>query len=598
MNSPSDTILKDAAGCTDSVKLMRLARNWKKSRDEARKQFTHTRRLAILCSATSDTYAPLLDVTTAARGLFLETWQAPYGTWQQQIIDAASEFHKFKPEVVLLHLTHADLTQWPALNATSDDADHAAEEEAKQLLASCDGIRKKHTCPVLLTNFHLPSHDSLSNLSAQLPASRSLHVQRVNLALARLAPAHVILLDIAGMSARFGVQRWIDPVAWLHAKQPMSYDAMPIFAQATAAVLSSLWLGCAKCIVLDLDNTLWGGVVADDGVEGIKLGQGSSEGEAFLDFQRFLRELRDRGILLAVCSKNQDAIARGAFEQHDEMLLKLSDFSAFVANFTPKADNLRAIAKSLNIGLDSLVFVDDNPVERDQMRQFAPQVRVLELPDDPSQYVAALASCFHFEAQTVTDEDLGRVAAYAANQKRDALAADITDVGEFLKSLNMIATLGPYTEKDIPRATQLINKSNQFNLCTRRYTQEEIETIAGDPTGVTLCIRLRDRFGDYGLISAIHGAVRDGELEIENWVMSCRVLDRTVEQTAINHLAAEASLRGCTRVSGRYLPTAKNALVKEHYAKLGFQADGANAWKLDLKKFIPFASPIKIEGNP
>ncbi len=604
MNAPAnlEKVLREASGCLDCVKLMRLARNWKKLQTEARPSFAEARRLAILCGATSDIYTPLLEVCSAARGLFLETWQAPFGTWNQQILADNSAFHSFQPEAVLLHLTSADLSRWPALGTNAAEADRAAEDEARDILNACDSIHRKHAIPIFLANFHLPPFDPLSNLAAQLPSSRSLHVQRVNLVLARLAPSFVTLVDVAGLAARFGIQRWIDPVAWAHAKQPMSYDAMPIFTQALAAILGSLWVGSAKCIVLDLDNTLWGGIVADDGLEGIRLGQGSTEGEAYLEFQRYLLELRDRGILLAVCSKNQESIARSVFEQHDDMLIKMSHLSAFVANFDPKADSVRAISRMLNLGLDTFVFVDDNPVEREQMRQFAPQVRVVDLPADPGQYVAALAASFHFETTNVTREDLDRASAYAVNQKRAELATQITDLGEFLRSLEMRAQLLPYTVRDIPRIAQLINKSNQFNLCTHRHTQEEIEAFARDPDRVTLCIRLRDRFGDNGLISAIHGVLRKGCLEIETWVMSCRVLDRAVEQAALNHLARETAKRGCHSIAGRYLPTAKNGLVREHYQRLGFQCartapDGTTSWKLDLTRFIPFVCPIQTETS-
>ena len=592
-------ILKDASGCLDCVGLMRLSRAWEKLRAQARPHFLQTRRLALLCGETSDTYAPLLNLCLASRGLYPELFQTPYGTWQQQILDSGSELHAFRPEIAVLHLTLHQLTCWPDLKCSVEQAERAAQDEAAQILRWCETLHEKHRIPIFLTNFHLPPDNSLGNLAARLPASRDLHVNRVNLALARNAPSHVTLVDVAGAAGRFGVNRWLDSTAWFHAKQPMSYDAMPFFVQSLAALIAGSCMGSAKCIVLDLDNTLWGGVVADEGLEGIRLGHGSAEGEAYQDFQRYLLELRRRGILLAVCSKNEESIAREVFEKHDQMLIKLSDLSAFMVNFTPKADNAREIARQLNIGLDTLVFVDDNPVEREQMRQLAPQLKVVELPADPGGYVRTLEQSFLFETPSITEEDLTRAESYAANQKRTTLAAQITNIEDFLRSLDMRAILTPYVPSHLERITQLINKSNQFNLCTVRYTAAEVKSIAQDSSRITLSIRLQDRFGDNGLISAIHGQIVEHNLVIENWVMSCRVLDRGVEQVAMNLLVSIARQRGCKMIQGTYLPTPKNGLVREHYRRLGFDlihtaSDGKTDWRLGLESFTPNSHRIQI----
>jgi len=596
-------VLREASSCLDCVTLMRLARTWEKLYPQARVHFAQARRVALLCGATSDTYAPLLNLCLAARGLYPEIFQTPYGTWQQQILDSESALHTFRPEIAILHLTLQQLSCWPELDCSTAQAERAAKNEVAQILRWCEMLQQKHRLPIFLTNVHPPASNSFGNLAARLPASPGLHVNRVNLALAQNAPSYVTLVDVAGAAASFGVHRWIDSTAWYHAKQPMSYDAMPFFVQSLSALIASSCMGSTKCIVLDLDNTLWGGVVADDGIENIRLGQGSAEGEAYQDFQRYLLELRRRGILLAVCSKNEESIAREIFEKHDQMLVKLSDLSAFIVNFSPKADNARQIAHQLNIGLDSLVFLDDNPAEREQMRQLAPQLKVVELPADPGAYVRALEQSFLFETPTITQEDLTRAESYAANQKRTTFATQITDIQEFLRSLDMRAVLAPYGPPHLDRITQLINKSNQFNLCVVRYTPAEVESIALDPSRITLSVRLRDRFGDNGLISAVHGRTVERCLAIENWVMSCRVLDRGVEQVAINHLVSAARQRGCKTIQGTYLPTPKNGLVREHYRRLGFELvhtapDGGMQWKLDVKSFLPFSPPIQISMEP
>ena len=585
-------LLKEARLSGDCVALMKFARQWQRIAGEARSLLPQSRRLALLCSATSDTYAPLLEVCAAANGLALRVQATPYGTWQQQILEVESALHEFAPELALLHLTHRDLSQWPSLDATHDEAEQAAAGEAAEILEWCRKLHERHAIPVFLTNFHGPPVSGLGNLNARLAAAPDLHIARVNLALARHAPSWLVLVDVAGLASRFGVDRWFDPTAWHHAKQPLAYDAMPLFVQSFGALLASCCLASAKCVILDLDNTLWGGVVADDGLDGIRIGQGNAEGEAYQEFQRYLLGLRRRGVLLAVCSKNQDKLAREPFENHDQMLIKLPDLAAFVANFQPKADNVRAIARHLNLGVDSFVFVDDSPAEREQMRQLLPAIKVVDLPQDPSHFVAALERSLFFETPALTKEDLSRAVSYAANARRAELASKTSDIKEFLRSLEMRAALGCYEVPHLERITQLINKSNQFNLCTRRHTLAEVEAMARDAAWVTLWIRLQDRFGDHGLISAIHGCVKGEMLAIENWVMSCRVLDRGVEHLAVAQLARQAVERGCRTIHGLYLPTSKNALVRDHYRKLGFtlvhgKSDGTTTWHLNLASFSP-----------
>jgi FkbH-like protein len=593
-------VLRDALDCFDCVKMMGLGRNWQKLRGEAQVRFAQKRRLAVLCGATSEIYSPLLEVCSAARGLYLELFQTPYGTWQQNILDQGSALYAFRPELALIHLTLNQLTHWPPLEASFEQVEELAKKDADEILRWCTVFHEKHAIPIFLTNFHLPPNDSLGNLSARLPSSSSAHVNRVNLILSAKAPSYVTLIDVAGLAARFGIQRWFDPVAWYHAKQPFSYDAMPVFVQSVSASLASSCLGSSKCIVLDLDHTLWGGVVADEGLDGIRLGQGNAEGEAFQDFQRYLLKLRKRGVLLAVCSKNEDSLAREVFEKHDQMLIKLSDLSGFIVNFQPKADNIRQLARDLNIGLDAMVLIDDNPVEREQMRQLAPEVKVVEISADPGSYVTALEKAFLFETTSITKEDLNRAASYSANQQRAKLATEITDIREFLRSLQMRAFLSPYLQPQLQRITQLINKSNQFNLCTVRFTLGELEAIAGDSKRITLGVRLLDCFGDNGLISAIHGLVDGQRFRIENWVMSCRVLDRGVEQVALNYLVEAARKRGCKLIEGSYRPTVKNGLVREHYQRLGFQLlqtdkDGTTNWNLDLNSFVSNPPHIQVE---
>jgi FkbH-like protein len=349
--------------------------------------------------------------------------------------------------------------------------------------------------------------------------------------------------------------------------------------------------------VLDLDNTLWGGVIGDDGLEGIALGQGSPLGEAYTAFQVYVRELSRRGVILAVCSKNDAAVAGEPFERHPDMVLKPADIACFVANWQNKADNLRAIAQQLNIGLDALCFIDDNPFERNLVRQELPMVAVPEVSDDPTGYAVALADGGYFESLGVTEEDRERTGQYQGNSAREALKAAVTDLPAYLRGLEMQLLWKRFDRIGLQRIVQLINKSNQFNLTTRRYTEAEVEAVMADPDAFGLQLRLTDRFGDNGIIAVVIGRKQPSlDLVIDTWLMSCRVLGRQVEAATLNLIAQEAVRSGARRLVGEYIPTAKNSMVRDHYARLGFAAVTGEPDRsvLDLAGFTPADTFIHV----
>ena len=351
----------------------------------------------------------------------------------------------------------------------------------------------------------------------------------------------------------------------------------------------------------DLDNTLWGGVVGDDGIEGIVLGQGSAAGEAYLAFQRYAASLAERGVVLALCSKNDAEIVEHVFKNHPEMHLKREAIAAAAVNWTDKATNLRQLASTLELGLDSLVFVDDNPAERDIVRRELPMVAVPELPDDVAHYAATLAAAGYFESVAFTAEDSARSRQYAQNAQRQELLATATDMEGFLKSLDMRLDARPPANGDLASLTQLINKSNQFNLTTRRYTAEEVERAVNDPEVVVRGFRLVDKFGDNGLIAVIIARPHEQEstaLAVDTWLMSCRVLGRGVEAACLRVLAHEAARRGAKALIGEYRPTPRNGMVRDHYPRLGFAPAGnggeASYWRLDLQHFSEPECHIRI----
>jgi FkbH-like protein len=353
---------------------------------------------------------------------------------------------------------------------------------------------------------------------------------------------------------------------------------------------------------MDLDNTLWGGVVAEEGLDGIELGDTSPRGEAFKAFQKYALSLQQRGVLLAVCSKNDHARAMEPFEQHPEMVLRPQHLVAFKANWEPKSENLRRIAAELNLGLDSFVFVDDNPAEIEIVRQFVPEVTTLLLGPDPAAYVGQLKDGRFFEPKRLTAEDARRTEQYQSEARRQNLLASVTDMAAYLESLEMEARLSSFSALDAPRIAQLIAKSNQFNLTTRRRTEAEVAGLIDMSDHACFSVRLQDRFGDHGLVAVIIGRVEKDTMEIDTWLMSCRVLKRQVEEATLNELAGLARNRGCARLEGLYLPTARNEMVRDFYARLGFTLISENEqcrrFELALEKFQPSPTHIKIIHLP
>jgi FkbH-like protein len=408
------------------------------------------------------------------------------------------------------------------------------------------------------------------------------------------AEESVLFLDIARLSARDGIDAWFDTTRWLQGKIEIAPSAAPLYGEIVARLVAAQRGQSKKCLVLDLDNTLWGGVVGDVGLEGLVLGEGSAAGEAHLALQQYAKALKERGIVLAVCSKNELATAEDAFHNHPEMVLKRSDIAAFAANWTDKAENLRQIAAQLNIGLDSLVFVDDNPAERARVRDSLPMVAVPELPIDPAHYVRCIANAGYFEAIAFTEEDRLRVGQYASNVERETARSSYQSMDDYLRGLDMSVVFGPIGAVDLARATQLINKTNQFNTTTRRLNSEELAAIAAAAQNITLQFRLIDRFGDNGLVSVMILCQDPGEpdvLDVLNWVMSCRVFGRQLEDEAMNIAVEIARTRGARRLRGDIIATKKNAVISGLYRDLGFAPVSAlsipdtTRWILDVSDY-------------
>jgi FkbH-like protein len=525
------------------------------------------KKLAILGGATTHFLVPLIRLFAFQRGVLLTIYESGFGLFEQEIWGESPTLRAFEPDIIHFHVSSHNL----GLAPVSPDPARVVADLKTRYLELYRAAAQRFGCALIVNNFETSSERALGSLDGVLPGSRNSIVRALNEALVRELPPQTYLNDIEQLSSVCGKDLWCDARLWHETKTALSFACHPHYAHRLSSLLGALAGKSKKCLVLDLDNTLWGGVIGDDGLDGIKLGAGQPAGEAFVEFQMYVKALKERGILLAVASKNEADNALLPFRQHSDMALKESDISCFVANWGPKDQSLRRIAEQLNIGLDSLVFFDDNPAERDLVSRSLPAVTVIDVPADPSLYVQALDKANLFDMVAVTSEDRIRAEFFQDNQAREQLIASTASYEDFLRQLHMRAVIEPVTMKNLARVAQLINKTNQFNLTTRRMTEAQVQALVGNPDSYTSTIRLDDKFGANGLISVVIGAIKSGSLEIENWLMSCRVLKRGVEFLEMQRLVEFCRNRGLEVIIGRYLPTAKNDLVRNHYAELGFE---------------------------
>lgn len=556
--------------------------------------------LAVLSNSTTDFLVPGLVASAARHGIALEVVQPDYDQVVQEALNPDSRVNRSRPDAVLLALDFRALPLRPSLG----DAEASAltvHGVLGYLQTIRDGIKANSNALCIFQTFAPPVESLFGSLDRALPGTLRNLIDSVNRELGRyVLGSGDVLLDVAGLAETVGLADWHNSRLWNLGKFPFSSDLIPLYCDHVARSLAALRGKSSKVLALDLDNTVWGGVIGDDGLEGIKVAQGDASGEAHLAVQRLALDLRQRGIVLAVCSKNTDAVAREPFEKHPEMLLKLEHIAVFQANWNDKATNLQAIAEELSLGLDSIVFLDDSPVERGLVRKLLPQVRVPELPEDPAWYARTLAAAGYFEAAAFAGEDIKRAGFYQDNARRAALQKQVGGVGAYLASLDMSINFRPFDATGRARIVQLINKSNQYNLTTRRYTDPEVAAAESDPEVFTLQVRLTDIFGDNGMISVvICRPAEAGVWEIDTWLMSCRVLGRKVENMVLREILEHAREAGIQKLAGTYRPTGRNQLVIDHYANLGFakvseEESGLTRWELPVSAADPESAPMEV----
>jgi FkbH-like protein len=553
-------------------------------------------RLAVAGSHTTSHLAALLPVALARHGIATEIHEAPYGQYEQQIRDPQSALTSFAPDVVLLLIDERDV-RFPQISP-DPRAELAAETQRWTSLWSA--LREHTGATIIQTTFVPRADDVLGHLALTTPGSRRRMIRALNLDLGDLATGDVHLVDAEQLASAVGSRVWSDDKYWFVAKQSFGLGAIPALARELAAVTAAALGLTRKVLVLDLDNTLWGGVIGEDGLSGIELG-GGARGEAYQAVQEHALALRRRGVLLTVVSKNAEA--RAAFLSHPDMRLSLDDLVAFRASWDDKAAVIRQLAQDLSLGLDAFVFMDDNPFEREAVREALPEVEVVDLPDDATGYLAALARHPGLEPGILTQEDAGRTAQYQALAQASQSRAAATTPQEYLAGLSMEAVFTPVDDVSLPRVVQLIGKTNQFNLTARRHRQAEVEALTGQDRAVHLTLRMRDRYADHGLVGVVL-AVPDGEdLRVDTWLMSCRVLGRGAEVVTMRAIAEVAHAKGFRRIVGEHVATGRNEPAREAYPRCGFTAlsqdDDVTVYALDLQHdTVPDPGIIAIQMEP
>jgi FkbH-like protein len=523
-------------------------------------------RVAVLGDAATQHYAEALSSNLKMRGWWPEIYEAEYDSIVQETLDPGSGLFRHEPQfVVFFNVSQALFERF-----SRSDPSALLDEVVEGIQSAWSLVASRTNATILQHNFALPLTRPYGNSTNEHTSSFSGFVMRLNGRLVELArAANVKLIDTEFQSAFFGKRQWFDERLWCQARQGLSPSYIPPLVKAVAdSILCELGV-TIKCVIVDLDNTLWGGILADDGMDKIEVGQ-TEVGLAFSRFQLALKELAARGILLAVCSKNNQQNVLEVIDQHPDMMLRVKDFACIVANFGDKVNNILAIRDRLNIGMDSIVFLDDTPFERELVRKALPELQVPDLPEDPADFVAEMARWNLFEGKLATPEDLARLSYYQADAARDAVRAKYTGLADFLADLNMRAEIAGFDDFTLPRAHQLVQRSNQFNLTTRRYSHSELATMARDPDVSAFCIRLHDRLGDNGVIAVVILRREARSAIVDTWIMSCRVLGRQVEDLTLRLIVDRARLWECDKVVGHYLPTAKNALVADLYPRLGF----------------------------
>lgn len=552
-------------------------------------------KLAIVSDSASQFLKSAIKGYGIEKEIDFDIYEADYNQIDLQVFDFSSELYEYEPEFIFINYSSEHLLK-EFYKKTKNQQFNFSNDKITHFKKIVDTLNSKLKSKIIVNNYLEINDNVFGNFASKVEISFIYQVRKLNFQLMDFSreTKNLFIADFTSLQSQYGYHFTFDPKLYTNADIVYSIDFIPYIAKSITDIVCSISGIFKKCLILDLDNTVWGGIIGDDGIEGIQIGD-LGIGKAFTELQLWAKQLKQRGIILCVCSKNTEEIAKEPFAQHPEMVLKLEDIAVFMANWDNKVDNIKYIQNVLNIGFDSMVFLDDNPFEREMVRIGISDITVPNLPEDPAEYLGYLRTLNLFETASFTDEDEIRTQQYQEEAKRNILQKSFGNEEDFLKNLNMLSDLKPFNKFTIPRVAQLTQRSNQFNLRTIRYTEEEILQIADSKEYFSLSFTLEDTFGEHGLIGIIILKNIDNESAfIDSWIMSCRVLKRGMENFTLNKIVELAKEKGFNRIIGEYIPTKKNAIVKNHYLDLGFRSEGEE-WILELANFEPLKTFINTK---
>lgn len=558
------------------------------------------KKIAVLGGSTTHDIIRILDLFLLDQGIEPSFYESEYAQYWQDAMFDNQELVEFSPDLIYVHTSNRNITSYPCMQDSKEAVDELLESQYKHFELMWEKLQSTYHCPIIQNNFEFPFYRLMGNQDAADYHGRINFLTRLNQKFYEYGQTHenFYINDIQYLSACYGLDAWADPFFWHMYKYALCLPAIPTLAFNVSNIIKSIYGKNKKALVLDLDNTLWGGIVGDDGVENLEIGQETSMGQVFTEFQQYIKEHKDIGIMLNVNSKNEEENAIAGLN-HPDGVLKPEDFILIKANWNPKSKNIVDIAQELNILPESLVFVDDNPAEREIVRAQVSGVAIPEI-EKPEHYIQILDKSGFFEVTKLSEDDKKRNEMYKANQERRQQEASFGNYEEYLHSLDMVGTIRPFEPMYMARIAQLTNKSNQFNLTTKRFTQSEIEQTAADEKHITLYGKLEDKFGDNGVVTVVIGRVEEELLHMELWLMSCRVLKRDMEFAMMDEVIEKCCERGIKAIRGYYYPTAKNAMVKNFYELQGFtkisEDEAGNAvWEYQIPdEYVKKNNVIKV----
>lgn len=561
-----------------------------------------TKHIAVLGGSTTNDIVAMLELFLLQEGIQPEFYQSEYAKYWEDAMFDAPQLQAFQPDLILIHTSIRNITEAPlSLTASEEDITAALDRQYSHFSQMWEHLKEVYHCPIIQNNFELPSTRLMGNRDAWDMHGMVWFVTELNRRFGAYARTHndFYIHDVHYLSACYGLDRWQDSTYWYLYKYSMALSAIPEFSYSLTRIIRSIYGKNKKVLALDLDNTLWGGVIGDDGQEGIAIGQETADAEVYTEVQEYCKAQKQLGVLLTICSKNEPENAQLGL-QHPDSVLHEEDFVAIKANWEPKDQNLQQTAELLNLLPESFVFVDDNQAERDLVAGQIPGIAVPDF-DSPEACIRVLDRAGYFETTTFSKADANRSEMYRANAQRVQMQQTYANYTEYLLGLEMEAEIDDFTPVTLPRIVQLTNKSNQFNLTTKRYTQSEMTEVTADPNRIRLYGRLKDKFGDNSIVSVVIGEVVEDTLYIELWLMSCRVLKRDMELAMLDELVARCQAHGVKTIRGYYYKTSKNAMVRELYGSFGFEKiesfeNGDSVWSLNLTGYTPKNHVISVNG--